>query len=74
MATHDEELIILQKVEELRVRLKRTVGIMKSLSDERVVKLSQELDCYILQLQKKNYFNQVKTKDAEKRAKITGGR
>lgn len=54
MAINDEELVILQKVEELRQRLARAVGSIKSLNDERIVELSQELDCYILQIQKKN--------------------
>ncbi|RJG17890.1 aspartyl-phosphate phosphatase Spo0E family protein [Paenibacillus thiaminolyticus] len=73
MATHDEELFILQKVEELRLRLKRAVGTIKSLSDERVVKLSQELDSYILQLQKKNYLNRAKANNTKRIAKMTEG-
>ncbi|WP_289355110.1 aspartyl-phosphate phosphatase Spo0E family protein [Paenibacillus sp. S-12] len=54
MLTQEEELIQL-KVKELRKRLERRVEGMKSLSDRRVVEISQELDWYILQLQKKNY-------------------
>ncbi|WCR29564.1 aspartyl-phosphate phosphatase Spo0E family protein [Paenibacillus thiaminolyticus] len=72
MLTHAEEQLILQKVEELRQRLTRSVGDMKSLSDENVVKLSQELDCYILQLQKKNYLNRIKTNSTKKITKMTG--
>ncbi|NGP62063.1 aspartyl-phosphate phosphatase Spo0E family protein [Paenibacillus thiaminolyticus] len=72
MLTHAEEQLILQKVEELRQRLTRTVGDMKSLSDENVLKLSQELDCYILQLQKKNYLNRIKTNSTKKITKMTG--
>ncbi|MDG0871669.1 aspartyl-phosphate phosphatase Spo0E family protein [Paenibacillus thiaminolyticus] len=72
MLTHAEEQLFLQKVEELRQRLTRTVGDMKSLSDENVVKLSQELDCYILQLQKKNYLNRIKTNSTKKITKMTG--
>ncbi|WP_374019619.1 aspartyl-phosphate phosphatase Spo0E family protein [Paenibacillus thiaminolyticus] len=70
MLTHAEEQLILQKVEELRQRLTRSVGDMKSLSDENVVKLSQELDCYILQLQKKNYLNRIKTNSTKKITKM----
>jgi len=54
VAANDEELVILEKVEELRQRLARAVGSIKSLNDERIVELSQELDCYILKIQKKN--------------------
>ncbi|OBY76419.1 hypothetical protein BBG47_27220 [Paenibacillus sp. KS1] len=54
MLTQEEELIRL-KVKELRERLARTVESMKSLSDRHVVEISQELDWYILQLQKMNY-------------------
>ncbi|MBG9792364.1 hypothetical protein ABD76_07575 [Paenibacillus dendritiformis] len=72
MLTHAEEQLILQKVEELRQRLTRAVGNMKSLSDEHVVILSQELDSYILQLQKKNYLNRVKTSSTKKITKMTG--
>lgn len=54
MLTQEEELIQL-KVKELRECLARTVESMKSLSDRHVVEISQELDWYILQLQKMNY-------------------
>ena len=54
MLTQEEEFIQL-KVKELRERLARTVESMKNLSDRHVVEISQELDWYILQLQKMNY-------------------
>ncbi|BFH67479.1 hypothetical protein J27TS7_50570 [Paenibacillus dendritiformis] len=72
MLTHAEEKLILQKVQELRQRLTLSVGNKKSLSDEHVVKLSQELDCYILQLQKKNYFHREKTNGTQMISKMTG--
>ncbi|MCE5168297.1 aspartyl-phosphate phosphatase Spo0E family protein [Paenibacillus profundus] len=53
MVTQDEDLVLIQKVEDLRQRLIRTVGSIKSFNDERVVELSQELDYYVLQLQKR---------------------
>ncbi|MBN3524502.1 aspartyl-phosphate phosphatase Spo0E family protein [Paenibacillus apiarius] len=62
MNTQDEELVLIQKVEDLRQRLVRTVGSIKSFNDEYVVELSQELDSYVLQLQKKNYSLKLKDK------------
>ncbi|MEQ7053798.1 aspartyl-phosphate phosphatase Spo0E family protein [Paenibacillaceae sp. P-4] len=64
MLTQEEELIQL-KVKELRERLARTVESMKNLSDRHVVEISQELDWYILQLQKMNYSD-TKNKGNEK--------
>lgn len=55
MLTQEEELLIQLKVKELREHLSRTVEGMKSLSHRHVVEISQELDWYILQLQKMNY-------------------
>ncbi|MCM3293523.1 aspartyl-phosphate phosphatase Spo0E family protein [Paenibacillus sp. MER 180] len=64
MLTQEEEFIQL-KVKELRERLARTVESMKNLSDRHVVEISQELDWYILQLQKMN-FSETKNKGNEK--------
>lgn len=58
MATHEEEAIIRQKVNELRHRLTKAVLSMNSLSDEHIVAISQELDAYIVQLQKRNLATQ----------------
>lgn len=66
MAINGEEQVILQKVEELRQRLARAVGRIKSLNDERVVELSQELDWYLLQIQKKNSFNSAEVDSKKK--------
>lgn len=63
MLTQEEEFIQL-KVKELRERLARTVESMKNLSDRHVVEISQELDWYILQLQKMN-FSETKNKGNE---------
>lgn len=64
MLTQEEEFIQL-KVKELRERLARTVESMKNLSDRHVVEISQELDWYILQLQKIN-FSETKNKGNQK--------
>ncbi|MDT8976439.1 aspartyl-phosphate phosphatase Spo0E family protein [Paenibacillus sp. chi10] len=65
MLTQEEEFIQL-KVKELRERLARTVESMKNLSDRHVVEISQELDWYILQLQKMN-FSETKNKGNQKK-------
>ncbi|MBG9737319.1 aspartyl-phosphate phosphatase Spo0E family protein [Paenibacillus alvei] len=58
MASHEEEEIIRRKVNELRHRLTKAVLSMNSLSDEHIVAISQELDSYIVQLQKNNLATQ----------------
>ena len=59
---NEEESIILHKIEELRQRLINAVLDIQSFNDEYVIELSQELDTYILQFQKKNYSLRLKDK------------
>ncbi|UHA74989.1 aspartyl-phosphate phosphatase Spo0E family protein [Paenibacillus sp. 481] len=46
------EDMLLYKMNSLRKQLDRAVHEHQSLSDERVVQISQELDTYVLQFQK----------------------
>ncbi|CAH8768061.1 aspartyl-phosphate phosphatase Spo0E family protein [Paenibacillus dendritiformis] len=52
-----EKEFLTEKIEELRQRLVREAASMNSLDDEYIVRLSQELDTYILEHQKMTHAN-----------------
>ncbi|PZM65311.1 hypothetical protein DOE73_12505 [Paenibacillus dendritiformis] len=52
-----EKEFLTEKIEELRQRLVREAASMNSLDDEYIVRLSQELDTYILKHQKMTHAN-----------------
>lgn len=52
-----DNIILIEKIEELRQRLVREAISVNRLDDEYIVQLSQELDIYILQYQKMTHVN-----------------
>lgn len=51
---YEKPSILIEKIERIRQELIKVANEKKSLTDEAVVKLSQELDVYLLECQKRN--------------------